>query len=542
MNSALRTWLPGLILLLSASLALSNAADELPTKTGTIVNHEDACAGFTLLFPIGSTTTYLIDMEGRVANRWESAYRPGQSAYLLENGHLLRTISPDVAAKRTFRGGGGAGGGVQEFAWDGELLWEFIHASDEYLQHHDVAPLPNGNVLMLAWEKKSVHDAIRAGRAPETLGPEGLWSEKIIEVEPTGKETGKIVWEWHAWDHLVQEADPDEANHGILAEHPELITINPYDWTKNLSPAEQAKLQALGYLGSSQPPDRRRSNPDFLHINAIAHNAELDQIMLSVLGFNEIWVLDHSTTTEEAAGHAGGKQSRGGDLLYRWGNPQAYGMGSAKDQQLFAQHDAHWIPTGLPGAGRILLFNNGRGRRGEDHSSVDVIVPPVTPDGSYERDDGQPFGPERCSWSYTAPNKSEFYSIHISGAQRLPNGNTLICSGEMGTIFEVTPDKRVVWKYINPILNRMPRPGMDGGSPDRRGERPPREAERRRHPQPRWAPGMGGGRDGRPPMDPKNCVFRAYRYTPDYSGLAGKELPPGPAVEELMRASIKKQR
>ena len=87
-----------------------------------------------------------------------------------------------------------------------------------------------------------------------------------------------------------------------------------------------------------------------MHTNAVAYNAELDQIMLSIHAFSEVWIIDHGTTTEEAASHSGGKRGKGGDLLYRWGNPRAYRTGTNVDQRLFAQHNAHWIPEGLPGA------------------------------------------------------------------------------------------------------------------------------------------------------------------------------------------------
>ncbi|MGC8644373.1 MAG: hypothetical protein ACP5XB_31305, partial [Isosphaeraceae bacterium] len=60
---------------------------------------------------------------------------------------------------------------------------------------------------------------------------------------------------------------------------------------------------------------------------------ELDQILLSVHSFSEIWIIDHGTTTAEAATHKGGRSGKGGDLLYRWGNPQAYRAGTAADQQ-----------------------------------------------------------------------------------------------------------------------------------------------------------------------------------------------------------------
>ena len=194
----------------------------------------------------------------------------------------------------------------------------------------------------------------------------------------------------------------------------------------------------------------------------MAYNAELDQIMLSVYEFNEIWIIDHSTSTAEAAAHQGGRYGRGGDLLYRWGNPRAYRAGAVKDQKLFGQHNSHWIDKGLPGEGHVLIFNNGLQRTGGAHSTVDEIVLPVTKQGRYDQAPGKAFGPDRAAWSYVAPRRIDFYAPFISGAQRLRNGNTLICSGTNGTVFEVTAKGEIVWKYVNPDRG-SPSPG--GGVP-----------------------------------------------------------------------------
>jgi Spy/CpxP family protein refolding chaperone len=178
-----------------------------------------------------------------------------------------------------------------------------------------------------------------------------------------------------------------------------------------------------------------------------------------VHGFSEFWIIDHSTTKAEAVGHRGGKSDKGGDLLYRWGNPRAYRAGTKADQKLFAQHNAHWIPKGLPGAGHILVFNNGSGRTDGSYSSVDEIALPVDAQGRYEYKAGVAFGPDKPVWSYTAPEKTDFYSFFISGAQRQPNGDTLICSGANGIVFEVTPEKEIVWQYTNPVKGGMGSPG-----------------------------------------------------------------------------------
>ncbi len=435
--------------------------------------------GYTLLAPIFSTTTYLIDMAGRVVHTWETDLEPGQSVYLLADGNLLRTGSLGPQ-NRVFHGGG-AGGRVQELSWDGTLVWDFEYSSHQVLAHHDVERLPNGNVLMIAWEKKSVAAAVAAGRDADLLGPSGLWVDHVVEVRPTGKSTG----------------DPERVDLNYSA-----------SWSGQLSEDDRDRLTALGYLQGSGS-GRRDVDPDWTHVNSIDYNEELDQIVVSVLGFNEIWIIDHSTTTRQAAGHTGGRSGKGGDLLYRWGNAAAYRAGTPAQQRFFAQHDAHWIAPGLPGAGNLLVFNNGRDRPDGRYSSVDEIVPPVDAAGRYLRESAGAFGPPRPVWTYTARPKTDFYSINVSGAQRLANGNTLICSGATGTIFEVTSAGEPVWEFVNPF-------GAESGRPPHAGRRPPGGHGRR-----------GPRRAGPPPAAPRNTVFRAYRYAPEYLPFRGAPSPWG---------------
>jgi hypothetical protein len=287
---------------------------------------------------------------------------------------------------------------------------------------------------MIAWEFKTEAETIAAGRNPN-LEPNGpLTPDHIIEVQPTGPTSGDIVWEWHVWDHLIQDYDSSKENYGVVMDHPELIDINF---------ASQHSILIS----------------DWTHLNTVDYNENLDQILLSSWYFNEIWVIDHSTTTEEAAGHTGGNNGKGGDLLYRWGNPQTYRVGTATDQQFFGQHDPQWIEAGCPGFGNILVFNNGLDRPEGKYSSVEEIIPPITQNGTYIYTPGLPYQPENPLWIYTATIPTNFYSSLISGCQRLPNGNTLICNGEKGIFFEVTPEKEIIWEYTNPypsyLLNRV---------------------------------------------------------------------------------------
>ncbi len=442
------------------------AAKSAATKVGLTINDPRAYQGYTLLAPLMSKKAYLIDMQGRVVRTWSANCTPGASTYFLENGHLLRTGSLG-GEEQSFGGGPGAGGRVQEFDWDGALLWDYKLFNPKQLPHHDIARLPNGNVLMIVWDKKTPQECLAAGRRPELTPDNHLLPDSILEIKPTGKTSGEIVWEWHLWDHLVQDFDKTKANYGSVAEHPELVNFNygedvlaPTKTTKD----QQEKLKSIGYVGantqSGRPP---RQNPDWTHCNAIAYNPQLDQIILSVHAFSEFWIIDHSTTSKEVAGHTGGRYGKGGDLLYRFGNPLAYRAGTKADQKLFSQHNAHWIPPGVPGAGHVMVFNNGNGRPDGNYSSVDELALPIDSDGRYAHDPNGKPEPARLIWSYTAPKKGDFYSFFISGAQRLPNGNTLICSGANGTVFEVTPDNEIVWKYVNPIKGTNPfAPGKPG--------------------------------------------------------------------------------
>lgn len=208
-----------------------------------------------------------------------------------------------------------------------------------------------------------------------------------------------------------------------------------------------------------------------------------------------------------------------------------------------------------------MVFNNGQGRPDGRYSSVDVIVPPIDESGHYTLIPGSAYGPKEADWIYTDENKPDFFSQNISGAQRLPNGNTLICSGAVGTIFEVSPAKRIVWKYIYPDSGQGPgrggfgpgmgRPPMGGpGGPgmgmppmDGPGMRGPGRqlgqrirGNIRRGSNDRRKPGMDGP-GGPPPMDGPpggpglgTPIFRAYRYRPDYPGLLGKDLTPGKPI------------
>ncbi|MEI6435976.1 MAG: aryl-sulfate sulfotransferase [Bacteroidota bacterium] len=444
---------------------------------GVFINDTlNAFDGYTLFAPKQNTMTYLINNEGRKVHEWDaSTYPPGQAVYLLENGNLLRTCM----TQGQLGTGGGEGGRVEEYDWNDNLVWALDFSTPTYMQHHDIKMLPNGNIIMLVVEKKSYAEVLAAGFDPSKLNPEiqqkgYMLPDYVVEIQPTFPVGGIVVWEWHVWDHLIQNYDPAKSNYGVVNAHPELIDCDG---------------------------DHRNLPLFWNHMNSIDYNPAFDQIAVSVRGNSEVWIIDHSTTTAQAAGHTGGAFGKGGDLLYRWGNPLTYGAGSVNNQKYFEQHDVEWVKPGCPGAGNLLCYNNGLGRI-PLYSTVDEITPPVDATGNYSLTAGAAFGPTNFTWSYTANPPESLYSENISGAQRQQNGNTLIDEGGHGDFTEVTTAGEIVWKYICPV---------DDNGPMTQGETIPLNPVR--------------------PDETMNSVFRVYRYAPDYAAFVGKDLTPGDFIE-----------
>ncbi|PKL81158.1 MAG: hypothetical protein CVV25_01585 [Ignavibacteriae bacterium HGW-Ignavibacteriae-4] len=400
------------ILLFVLTIVLSNNLYSEQT-IGLFLNTPQAYDGYTLFSPSASNTTYLIDNCGEKVHSWTSTTTPGNVAYLLDNGILLRTgrtYNPYFTA-------GGNGGLIQMLDWESNLIWEYSISDSNKCQHHDIEALPNGNILALVWVTHTQEEAIQAGREFSLIE---LWSEKLIEIKPDLiNGGGEVVWEWDTWDHYVQDFSEEKDNFGDVT-NPRKINLN---------------YSTLGFY-----------SVDWLHFNSVNYNPRLDQIMLSNFNFGEVIIIDHSTTTEEAKTGSGGKSGYGGDLLYRWGNPMAYGQGTVDDIKLFTQHDPHWIPDSLPDGGKIIIFNN---KAGKNYSTLNIVDPELDEDGNYAIKNNR-FGPNDPDWTYKATPDSTFYSMNLSSSQRLPNGNTLICEGAKGRFTEINHNKEKVWQYINP--------------------------------------------------------------------------------------------
>ncbi len=400
----------------------------LPVEASPVASPaaSDVQPGYILVSVLFSRQTYLLNEDQQIVHTWNLAHDSGGSAYLLDNGDLLQTGTIDASDTFTDAVHTGGSGYVNRYSWDGKLLWEYVLNSETQLQHHDIQPMPNGNVMIIAYERFMKDAAIAAGRNPDQfpLNRDEFWSEALLEIDP---KTNNTVWEWHVWDHLIQDQHADKANYGNPAEHPELIDVNyGYDFPNYT--------------------DNITTNLEWLHANSINYNAKLDQILFSARQFNEVWIIDHSTTTAESASHSGGRYGKGGDLLFRWGNPAAYQSGDpVTDRVLYFQHDARWIPNGLPGAGHFTVFDDGS-YEGRPTSRILEVKLNGHEDGSYDLSPGK-ITTADIVWKYDITTE---YSFILGGAQRQANGDTLVVDGYHSHVLEVTTDGKIIWDWHGP--------------------------------------------------------------------------------------------
>lgn len=374
--------------------------------------------GYTLFSPLpnqntsGANTTYLIDNSENIINTWSHDCTPVTISYILPDSSI---VVPCTQSEVDGLGGGGlAGGRILKLSWNGTVLWDDIFAQSHFQPHHDIEPLPNGNILFITYERKTLDEALSLGR--ESITDE-IWPSYIIEIEQVGLDSSRIVWEWHLWDHTVQDIYPNLENYGSIADNPGKIDIN------------------LGSLGGGGG-----ASGDWIHLNSIDYNEELDLIVLSSRKMNEFYFIDHSTTTVEAASDTGGNFNVGGQLLYRWGNPENYNRGNDSDQILLSQHSVNWIDSDFPGGDDIILFNNRTEELGSEILQINVPVD----DFNYQINGAQPHEPSSYIWRY---GDGSFWAGIQSGAFRLENGNTLISIGDRAEFFEIDQNLSVVWEY-----------------------------------------------------------------------------------------------
>ncbi len=390
-------------------------------------NPSQAFDGYNLIYPHNQPNVYLIDMCGEIVHTWEGDpdTRPGNMVYLLDDGRIVKSLRPaSIAGNPIWAGGGGATIEIRD--WDNNLEWSYTLNDAQKRLHHDFTIIEkNGifSIAMIAWELKTEQEAWEAGRDTTTTAQDKMWPDHIIEIEPA---TNQIIWEWHAWDHLVQDIDANRDNFGSVSDNPQKIDIN-YDFGDG--------------------------HPDWMHANALDWDHINDLLILTVPRFNEVWIIDHTTTTAQAAGSTGGSGLHGGDLLYRWGNPLAYKSGTVEDQKLFYPHDGHFIneflPPFDPNFNKIGVFNN---RVGEDFSTINILDADFDMYKFSYPFDGTTFGPSNFDYTGVHPiDSSLMHSTGLSSFQMLPNGNRLVDVGRYGYLFEMTPEDEIVWEYKVPI-------------------------------------------------------------------------------------------
>lgn len=427
-NRIIRT----LFILLINMVVMTLFAQEDELIGGVQFDSGTSTDGYILFSPVGLTGTYLINKQGEVINAWDSDYAPASAMYLTDEGHLIRAGRRGQGS-RTERV-------LEEWDWSGNLIWQYVFESPDFTQHHDIEPMPNGNILVLAWEHIPIDEAIELGFATDGLTlPDGdpledIRLDSIFEIDP---QIDGVVWEWYSRDHLIQDVNPDKPNYGDIADFPRRINLNYHDVVQI---------------------------DDITHINSIAYHASRDEIIVSVRSFSEIWVIDHSITTDEARGTAG-------DLLYRWGNPQAYGQDTAYKRTLYFQHDARWLDIDDDNS-TLTLFNNGS----RDYEVMQSeLIQFSLPDQRMA--DDTTFNSPQIIWQ----SQGDFFAMNMSGGVRLSNGHAFITLAPDGRFIEITDDGQLIWDYINPVYRET-----DGTT--------------------------------------SNRVFRASFYSADFVGFAGKTL------------------
>ena len=387
----------------------------------SILTFGQSFEGFALYNAQGSNTTYLIDENLNIAHTWDLSTECNYTVQLKDNGNLIRGTKNNGNQL----GGAAEAGRVQEIDPLGNIVWDYIYSDSDHLSHHDLT-LVGDNVLLTAWEVKTVAEVNADGYNNTSTDK---WPTHFVELAPDGNGGAEIVWEWHIWDHMCQDTDASKPNYtSDISTNPELININ--------------MIQEMGGPGPGP------SGGDWFHVNGVDYNEDLDQICFSSRFASEIYIIDHSTSTEEAASHEGGNSGKGGDILYRWGNPSNYGVSAAQTIPN-AVHDVRWITDdGRPNGGFLQIFNNSG--VSQNQSAIDGIETPFDElTGTYILNAGEAYGPS----SYTTRYACEYSASGQSSSDRMSNGNVFVNAssgqGGAGVMYEVDADGTIVWGPYN---------------------------------------------------------------------------------------------
>jgi outer membrane protein assembly factor BamB len=397
-----------------AFAAVAAAAPSVYPTGVTIYDPGRTWNGYTVLSPLATEAVIVIDMNGNVVKRWDDYNNSaGGPARVLPGGFVIAASGARPPHQESLA--------LEQRSFDGELLWRFDRNEEIELrdrgnvwsarQHHDwqredfpagyyspeYVPAATGSTTLILTHTNHVVPAVA-----DVM----LEDDRLIEVTPDGR----VVWEWKAAEHIDELGFAPDARAVIRAAADFNAARGSFDWLH---------INSATYLG----PNRWFDSGDarFAPNNVLVSSRQAS--LLAIV-------------------------ARDGSIAWRLGPDFSASEELRKIRQIIGQHHAHLIPKGLPGAGNLLVFDNGG-------SSGYGFAGPIAPDGlgAFARATSRVLEIDPVTlelvWSYTAPR---FFSTNVSGAQRLVNGNTLITEGAGGRIFEVTRDGAIVWEYLNPLF------------------------------------------------------------------------------------------
>jgi len=424
----------GAVLALASAIVLA-APSVFPTGT-TSYDPGRAWNGFTVLSPLGTQAAIVIDMNGNVVKQWDGyVSSAGGPARVLPGGVVVGAAGANPPRQESLE--------LVQRDFDGNVLWRFDHNEQietrdaqtkqaktiwALRQHHDwqredfpagyyspeaTPGIQGGNTLILTHTNH-----IQPKVAPDAM----LEDDRLIEVSWEGK----IVWEWVASDHIDDFHLDADARKSIASGNDSGTGRGAFDWMH---------MNSAAYVGPNHWYDEgdKRFAPN--------------NVIISSRQASFLAIISHDGSAHDGSAHDG-------SVVWQLGPDFSASPELRAIRQIIGQHNAHFIPKGLPGAGNVLVFDNG-GASGYGRPS------PVALNGQniYARPTSRVLEIDPVSlklvWSYTSPT---FFATNISGAQRLPNGNTLITEGPDGRVFEVTKDGAIVWEYIFPVFTTGARP------------------------------------------------------------------------------------
>ena len=364
-------------------------------KTGiTYYDREKAFAGYNLFTNIPNSgapeagvtpgKVDLMNMQGNIVHTWHTPY-PVWYPRLQPDGNLVVMLKctrpvegcPGQGAYKM----GGATGMLMELDWDSNILFEYFDPA----MHHDYRKLDNGNYIYVGWEKvpPELTKKVRGGQKGTEHKDGTMFCDYFREINSAGQ----TVWEWNGIEHFDPDIDIISAAH---------------------------------------------SRKEWTHVNDV--DVMLDGNILSDARYTDgAFIIDRGS----------------GDIIWRWGNVayldsetgQIEHRNVTDPKTMGGPHDGHIIADDLPGAGHMLIYDNGMYNFVSRALEVDIDTGEVVWQSNFDS------GPAEY-----IKGRGHF-SPYISGSERMPNGNTMICCGANGVIFEVTPQKEIVWQFVRAEAN-----------------------------------------------------------------------------------------